>query len=44
MLTSEDMKTLEAKGVTQDELESQINRFKTGFPFKFHRIHPHRTF
>ena len=33
MLTSEDMKTLEAKGVTQDELESQINRFKTGFPF-----------
>ena len=33
MLTSEDMKTLEAKGVTQDELESRINRFKTGFPF-----------
>ncbi len=33
MLTSEDIKNLEIKGVTQAELESQINRFKTGFPF-----------
>ena len=33
MLTPEDIKTLELKGVTQCELESQINRFKTGFPF-----------
>lgn len=33
MLNPEDLKTLEIKGVTQDELESQINRFKTGFPF-----------
>ena len=33
MLTTEDMKTLEAKGVSQSELESQIERFKTGFPF-----------
>ena len=33
MLTTEDLKTLEQKGVTQEELESQINRFKTGFPF-----------
>ena len=33
MLTPEDFKTLELKGVSQCELESQINRFKTGFPF-----------
>ncbi|MBR5332095.1 MAG: DUF4301 family protein [Muribaculaceae bacterium] len=33
MLTTEDMKTLEAKGVSQSELEAQIERFKTGFPF-----------
>ena len=33
MLTTEDLKTLEQKGVTQEELESQINRFKIGFPF-----------
>lgn len=33
MLTPEDIKTLELKGVSQCELESQINRFKTGFPF-----------
>ena len=33
MLTIEDMKTLEDRGVSQAELESQINRFKIGFPF-----------
>lgn len=33
MFTIEDMKTLEERGVSQAELESQINRFKTGFPF-----------
>lgn len=33
MLTPDDIKTLELKGVSQSELESQINRFKTGFPF-----------
>lgn len=29
----EDIKTLEERGITQSTLESQINRFKTGFPF-----------
>lgn len=33
MLTPEDIKSLELRGVSQSELESQINRFKTGFPF-----------
>ena len=33
MLTPEDIKTLESKGVTQAQLESQIKRFETGFPF-----------
>lgn len=33
MLNPEDIKTLEAKGVTTEELEAQITRFKTGFPF-----------
>ncbi len=33
MLNPEDIKTLEAKGVTPEELEAQIIRFKTGFPF-----------
>lgn len=33
MLTPEDIKTLEKKGITQDELMAQIDRFKTGFPY-----------
>ncbi len=33
MLTPEDLKTLEARGITQDELNAQIDRFKTGFPY-----------
>ena len=33
MLNPEDIKTLEAKGVTPEELDAQITRFKTGFPF-----------
>ena len=33
MLTTEDIKTLGQKGVSQEDLESQINRFKIGFPF-----------
>ncbi|MBQ9073972.1 MAG: DUF4301 family protein [Muribaculaceae bacterium] len=33
MLTPEDLKTLEDKGITQDELLTQIDRFKTGFPY-----------
>ena len=33
MLTQEDLKLLEKKGITAEMLEAQINRFKTGFPY-----------
>ena len=33
MLTPEDLKTLEVKGISQEELNAQIDRFKTGFPY-----------
>lgn len=33
MFTIEDLKNLEERGISQAELELQINRFKTGFPF-----------
>ncbi len=33
MLTQEDLKQLSQKGITQEKLESQLNSFKTGFPF-----------
>lgn len=32
-LTESDLKQLEARGITVDELESQVNRFVTGFPY-----------
>lgn len=33
MLNQEDLKLLEAKGITPEMLEQQINRFKSGFPY-----------
>ena len=33
MLTQQDLKQLSQKGITQEKLESQLNSFKTGFPF-----------
>lgn len=33
MLTPQDLKTLEEKGISQEELNAQIDRFKTGFPY-----------
>lgn len=33
MLTPEDAKTLSAKGITEAELNAQLERFKAGFPF-----------
>lgn len=33
MLTQQDLKTLEEKGISQEELNAQIERFKTGFPY-----------
>ncbi len=33
MLTDNDIKTLEGKGISQEELQEQIDRFKTGFPY-----------
>lgn len=33
MLTPEDIKILEVKGISEEALNSQIERFKTGFPY-----------
>ncbi len=33
MLTPQDLKTLEEKGISQEELNAQIERFRTGFPY-----------
>lgn len=33
MFTQEDLKTIQEKGLTQDKVEAQIQRFKDGFPF-----------
>jgi hypothetical protein len=33
MLTNNDLKTLETRGISTDTLDTQINRFKTGFPY-----------
>ncbi len=33
MLTDNDLKTLKSRGITPEELQEQINRFKTGFPY-----------
>lgn len=32
-LTSSDLKTLEARGITPEQLQSQVDRFTTGFPY-----------
>lgn len=33
MLTDEDKKILEQKGITEEELENQLKQFQTGFPY-----------
>lgn len=33
MFTNEDLKLLASKGITQEQVESQLNRFVTGFPY-----------
>lgn len=33
MLSQEDIKTISARGITEAELQSQVDRFKTGFPY-----------
>ena len=33
MITQQDLKQLEQKGITVEQLEKQLNDFKTGFPF-----------
>lgn len=33
MLTQNDLKTLETRGITPEKLESQLERFRTGFPY-----------
>lgn len=34
MFTQEDIKQFEQKGITPEEVQSQLNHFKTGFPYK----------
>jgi hypothetical protein len=33
MLSQEDLKQIAQKGITQEQIENQLNEFKTGFPF-----------
>jgi hypothetical protein len=33
MLTNNDLKTLEVRGISTNTLDTQLNRFKTGFPY-----------
>lgn len=33
MLSHEDILTLQAKGITNEQLENQLRRFATGFPY-----------
>lgn len=33
MLTAQDKALLEKKGISEEQLLSQLNQFKTGFPF-----------
>ena len=32
-LSDSDLKTLEARGITPEELQTQVDRFVTGFPY-----------
>ncbi len=32
-LSDSDLKTLEARGITPEELNAQVDRFVTGFPY-----------
>ncbi len=32
-LTTEDRELLKARGVTEEQLEQQVDRFRTGFPY-----------
>ena len=33
MLSDQDLKQIAQKGITQEQIENQLNEFKTGFPF-----------
>ena len=33
MLSEKDLKQITQKGITQEQIENQLNEFKTGFPF-----------
>ena len=33
MLSQQDLKQIAQKGITQEQIENQLNEFKTGFPF-----------
>ncbi|MEE3446464.1 MAG: DUF4301 family protein, partial [Prevotella sp.] len=33
MLSEKDLKQIAQKGITQEQIENQLNEFKTGFPF-----------
>ena len=32
-MTDSDLKTLQARGITEEQLQAQVNRFVTGFPY-----------
>ena len=33
MLTSEDLKNIEKRGISKEMIEAQLQRFESGFPF-----------
>ena len=33
MLSEKDLKQIAQKGISQEQIENQLNEFKTGFPF-----------
>ena len=33
MLSQDDLKQIALKGITEEQIEIQLNEFKTGFPF-----------
>lgn len=39
MLNAEDKKLLELRGITEDDVNRQVSRFKSGFPYlKIHSV------
>lgn len=35
MLSPDDLKELEAKGIAPEQIEAQLERFRTGFPVSY---------